>query len=94
MTRPARTKRGWLRAESLESGLREQSASMDGRTLHSIELRYVAGRDGFAVVHQVLCPCGFDERFFWFFARQNLPAAREKFTDRVDHVRSLTLASD
>lgn len=87
MTRPARTKRGWLRAEALVSGLREQSAAMRGETLHSIELRYDGERDQFVVVHQVLCPCGFDERFFWFFDRPNLPAAREKFTERGEHAR-------
>lgn len=48
----ARTKKGWLTAHDLRSGLREQWAVSDGRGLREVELRWVKHHQNFEVSHR------------------------------------------
>lgn len=70
-----RTKRGWLKADALRAGVKEQCAAFVDRHRHEVELRHDHLK-GFVVTRRVVGPDGYLVE--WQHGT-NLPAARERF---------------
>lgn len=88
----ARTKRGWLRADALQGGLREQHAVIVDGIRHTVELRHDVRYSGFVTTYGIddpSVPIVSVEEWRTF---TDLPLAREKFEAFVAQVDGLTPA--
>lgn len=77
-----RNKHGYLKADALRSGLRDQYAVVKDGAVHTVEILHDVRQGGFVVQHTIVSPTE-REVHTWQVGRNLQPRARAIFEDRV-----------